>query len=225
MDVCQNECGHNTLLCEISVIRVECSLLELTSFDNGCQQQFFTSTRGIHATCTSNCLPESQNRIMPTNVGASPQQAFSDVVLLQLEDLRKFVKQKVEVEDIPRDLDLGDDQDGDIEIEDKPDVGDDDSRSQSVKDRKSPQLNHVVLDGSKDAPADDDLVARERRDKVRGAMLHAWTSYETYAWGFDELRVFFTPDTKLGNTCRCFGLSYWSILNSRFNIQLIHFST
>ncbi|BBM97475.1 mannosyl-oligosaccharide alpha-1,2-mannosidase [Marchantia polymorpha subsp. ruderalis] len=137
---------------------------------------------------------DRQTIIREHEVAISEVSKENYILSQKLEDLRKFVKQKVEVEDIPRDLDLGDDQDGDIEIEDKPDVGDDDSRSQSVKDRKSPQLNHVVLDGSKDAPADDDLVARERRDKVRGAMLHAWTSYETYAWGFDELR----PMSKTG---------------------------
>jgi len=36
---------------------------------------------------------------------------------------------------------------------------------------------------------DGDPVAAERRDKVKDAMLHAWTSYEKYAWGMDELKV------------------------------------
>lgn len=36
---------------------------------------------------------------------------------------------------------------------------------------------------------DQDPVAAERRDKVKDAMLHAWTSYEKYAWGMDELKV------------------------------------
>eukprot|EP00250_Pteridium_aquilinum_P012694 c20880_g1_i1 orf=430-2277(+) len=34
---------------------------------------------------------------------------------------------------------------------------------------------------------DKDAVARERRDKVKDAMVHAWGSYEKYAWGMDEL--------------------------------------
>lgn len=29
----------------------------------------------------------------------------------------------------------------------------------------------------------------QRREKVKEAMLHAWTSYEKYAWGQDELQV------------------------------------
>ncbi|XP_068641552.1 mannosyl-oligosaccharide 1,2-alpha-mannosidase MNS1-like isoform X2 [Aristolochia californica] len=36
--------------------------------------------------------------------------------------------------------------------------------------------------------ADDDLVDKHRREKVKEAMLHAWTSYEKYAWGSDELQ-------------------------------------
>lgn len=36
---------------------------------------------------------------------------------------------------------------------------------------------------------DNDVVARERRDKVKAAMVHAWSSYEKYAWGMDELLV------------------------------------
>ncbi|KAH7445716.1 hypothetical protein KP509_01G021300 [Ceratopteris richardii] len=34
---------------------------------------------------------------------------------------------------------------------------------------------------------DKDAVTRERRDKVKAAMVHAWSSYEKYAWGMDEL--------------------------------------
>ena len=35
----------------------------------------------------------------------------------------------------------------------------------------------------------DDPLDVERRQKVKEAMLHAWTSYEKYAWGQDELQV------------------------------------
>lgn len=31
----------------------------------------------------------------------------------------------------------------------------------------------------------------ERREKVKDAMRHAWSSYEKYAWGHDELQVRF----------------------------------
>ncbi|KAF9615398.1 hypothetical protein IFM89_023049 [Coptis chinensis] len=34
----------------------------------------------------------------------------------------------------------------------------------------------------------DDLVDVQRRGKVKEVMLHAWTCYENYAWGQDELR-------------------------------------
>ncbi|KAM7259841.1 hypothetical protein ACFE04_015582 [Oxalis oulophora] len=40
----------------------------------------------------------------------------------------------------------------------------------------------------------DDPIEAERREKVKEAMLHAWTSYEKYAWGFDELQ----PQSKNG---------------------------
>lgn len=35
----------------------------------------------------------------------------------------------------------------------------------------------------------DNMVNVQRRKEVKGAMLHAWTSYEKYAWGDDELQV------------------------------------
>lgn len=34
-----------------------------------------------------------------------------------------------------------------------------------------------------------DPIDNERREKVKEAMLHAWNSYEKYAWGQDELQV------------------------------------
>ncbi|KAK9162722.1 hypothetical protein Syun_003624 [Stephania yunnanensis] len=37
--------------------------------------------------------------------------------------------------------------------------------------------------------AEENSVDVQRRQKVKEAMLHAWTSYEKYAWGQDELRV------------------------------------
>lgn len=35
----------------------------------------------------------------------------------------------------------------------------------------------------------NDPVSIQRRDKVKNAMIHAWSSYEKYAWGRDELQV------------------------------------
>lgn len=35
----------------------------------------------------------------------------------------------------------------------------------------------------------DDPIDAERREKVKEAAIHAWNSYEKYAWGQDELQV------------------------------------
>ncbi|KAK2358721.1 mannosyl-oligosaccharide 1,2-alpha-mannosidase MNS1 [Trifolium repens] len=35
---------------------------------------------------------------------------------------------------------------------------------------------------------EDDPISLQRREKVKDAMIHAWTSYEKYAWGKDELK-------------------------------------
>lgn len=45
----------------------------------------------------------------------------------------------------------------------------------------------VVKKTQNDVPADP--IAIQRREKVKEAMLHAWNSYEKYAWGQDELQV------------------------------------
>jgi hypothetical protein len=42
---------------------------------------------------------------------------------------------------------------------------------------------------SKTSIVEIDSVNNERREKVKEAMLHAWNSYVTYAWGMDELQV------------------------------------
>lgn len=36
---------------------------------------------------------------------------------------------------------------------------------------------------------EDDPLNVERRNAVKDAMIHAWTCYEKYAWGRDELQV------------------------------------
>ncbi|OIT20214.1 mannosyl-oligosaccharide 1,2-alpha-mannosidase mns1 [Nicotiana attenuata] len=40
----------------------------------------------------------------------------------------------------------------------------------------------------------DNILDAQRREKVKDAMLHAWSSYEKYAWGHDELQ----PQSKNG---------------------------
>ncbi|MCL7049661.1 hypothetical protein MKW94_030705 [Papaver nudicaule] len=51
-----------------------------------------------------------------------------------------------------------------------------------------------VVDVPKKVVIPDDPLDKQRREKVKDAMLHAWTSYEKYAWGQDELQ----PQTKNG---------------------------
>lgn len=46
-----------------------------------------------------------------------------------------------------------------------------------------------------------DPIVRERRNKVREMMQHAWSNYEQYAWGQNELR----PVTKRGHAAGIFG--------------------
>ncbi|OMO65520.1 Glycoside hydrolase, family 47 [Corchorus olitorius] len=47
---------------------------------------------------------------------------------------------------------------------------------------------------SKVVQVQDDPIEKERREKVKEAMIHAWSSYEKYAWGNDELQ----PQSKNG---------------------------
>ncbi|XP_042882223.1 mannosyl-oligosaccharide 1,2-alpha-mannosidase IA-like [Penaeus japonicus] len=54
-----------------------------------------------------------------------------------------------------------------------------------------------VVQGGEDA----DPVARQRREKVKEMVLHAWRGYKTYAWGKNELR----PVSKRGHTAGIFG--------------------
>ena len=35
----------------------------------------------------------------------------------------------------------------------------------------------------------DDPISVQRRERVKNAMIHAWSSYEKFAWGHDELQV------------------------------------
>ncbi|XP_060206090.1 mannosyl-oligosaccharide 1,2-alpha-mannosidase MNS1-like [Lycium barbarum] len=46
----------------------------------------------------------------------------------------------------------------------------------------------------KNMDSPDNILDAQRREKVKDAMIHAWSSYEKYAWGHDELQ----PQTKNG---------------------------
>ncbi|VFQ63381.1 unnamed protein product [Cuscuta campestris] len=54
--------------------------------------------------------------------------------------------------------------------------------------------HEITLDGenqadtAKEKDVIDDPADAQRREKVKDAMRHAWSSYETYAWGHDELQ-------------------------------------
>ncbi|KAK9135418.1 hypothetical protein Syun_014748 [Stephania yunnanensis] len=52
----------------------------------------------------------------------------------------------------------------------------------------SPSVPSIILAELK-LKAEENSIDVQRRQKVKEAMLHSWTSYEKYAWGQDELRV------------------------------------
>lgn len=95
---------------------------------------------------------------------------------MQLQELTKLFKEKGET--LPKELE---------------------SQEHGKRDRKSSEQGHTTgllqrfLPERKRNPpvtdVDEDPVAAERREKVKDAMLHAWTCYEKYAWGMDELLV------------------------------------
>lgn len=67
-----------------------------------------------------------------------------------------------------------------------------DSGGESVQNDESIQKDESISKSNKDVlvEEDDDPISLQRREKVKEAMLHAWSSYEKYAWGKDELKVF-----------------------------------
>ncbi|KAJ7560768.1 hypothetical protein O6H91_04G145000 [Diphasiastrum complanatum] len=67
------------------------------------------------------------------------------------------------------------------------------SDTSNKQDIKSSELKHSQ-EGAESQNDDSDLVTKNRREKIRDAMLHAWSSYEKYAWGYDELQ----PQSKRG---------------------------
>nr|KYP57533.1 Mannosyl-oligosaccharide 1,2-alpha-mannosidase IA [Cajanus cajan] len=59
----------------------------------------------------------------------------------------------------------------------------------NIKDSAESIQNDEKVDKfTNDISVEDDPINLQRRDKVKDAMLHAWTSYEKYAWGKDELK-------------------------------------
>lgn len=50
-------------------------------------------------------------------------------------------------------------------------------------------FSHGGGDVGKKMDYTEDPVDAQRREKVKDAMRHAWSSYEKYAWGHDELQV------------------------------------
>lgn len=50
-------------------------------------------------------------------------------------------------------------------------------------------FSHSDGDVGKKIDYTEDPVDAQRREKVKDAMRHAWSSYEKYAWGHDELQV------------------------------------
>ncbi|CAL4062907.1 unnamed protein product, partial [Meganyctiphanes norvegica] len=61
----------------------------------------------------------------------------------------------------------------------------------------APADSVVVVQGGEDP----DPTARQRREKVKEMVLHAWRGYKSYAWGKNELR----PVSKRGHTAGIFG--------------------
>ena len=61
---------------------------------------------------------------------------------------------------------------------------------EEIKNAHGDALGKINIGGElpkKEVP--EDPIEIERRQKVKEAMLHAWSSYEQYAWGQDELQV------------------------------------
>ncbi|XP_077222261.1 mannosyl-oligosaccharide 1,2-alpha-mannosidase MNS1-like [Tasmannia lanceolata] len=73
------------------------------------------------------------------------------------------------------------------------------SQLQDVKNFLGDSGENIPFTGKFGEPAKKNIVPGDpidiqRRDRVKQAMIHAWTSYEKYAWGQDELQ----PQTKNG---------------------------
>ena len=117
--------------------------------------------------------------------------------LMQIEKLSNVFKENGEV--IPKDLEVREEDKGRKSRKGK--LG--------YKDKFASEttafFNRILPDKKKNKAAmqvdDEDPVTVERREKVKSAMLHAWTCYETYAWGYDELEVVITVDNSFFFWC------------------------
>lgn len=62
-----------------------------------------------------------------------------------------------------------------------------------MKGKLLPGLSIPLIDGVNGRPVTEemkkasDIEGRQRREKVKDGMKHAWTGYKTYAWGRDEV--------------------------------------
>lgn len=60
---------------------------------------------------------------------------------------------------------------------------------------------NILIHQSKKQVLPDHPMDSQRREKVKEAMVHAWSSYVKYAWGQDELQVHFQPDIVSITSC------------------------
>ena len=78
-------------------------------------------------------------------------------------------------------------------------------QGQSYRGEKTPILSPGMLELLKEefGTNSNHIIFRERREKVKSMMKHAWDNYVTYAWGKNELR----PVSKRGHSASIFGSS------------------
>ncbi|CAG9863645.1 unnamed protein product [Phyllotreta striolata] len=105
-------------------------------------------------------------------------------------------------------------QDNELKVLERPDIGKPKTSSTTKKDLFEPikgvedfkdavtvppsfSGSYPLISGGED----DTALARERRDKVKEMMKHAWDNYVRYAWGKNELR----PVSKRGHSGSIFG--------------------
>ncbi|KAG0583642.1 hypothetical protein M758_3G151900 [Ceratodon purpureus] len=117
--------------------------------------------------CTTYLLWDRHNLVVHNEETVEDLTRENEKLQHKLQKLSELFKEKGE--DLPNDLEF---------------------QEQETRGSKSIGQGHTsaLLD------VDKDPVAAKRRDKVKDAMLHAWNSYEKYAWGFDELK----PQSKIG---------------------------
>ncbi|XP_070568664.1 mannosyl-oligosaccharide 1,2-alpha-mannosidase IA-like [Ptychodera flava] len=72
-------------------------------------------------------------------------------------------------------------------------------RKQAVENVEIHDIGAIGVNGGEPS----DASVKERRDKVREMMKHAWNGYHAYAWGENELK----PKSKVGHSASIFGRS------------------